>query len=225
MTYTSQEIGELALALANAQGSYKVLQPNAHSVHGPFANLEAILVAVQPALKDNGLAFIQYTELLDSGLGARLLWSFLSHKSNQWQKSCARLVDDGTDRANDTRNQNIRRTQASYLLGIAPSANDPAMLDDDGESQAHEAVIEELKKVRNGEQPVKKARYETITKIQYEDLMIELNGYPEILQGVLNTYGIETCADLPATEYHPAKNKIMGLKDEYKKYLKKHVRQ
>lgn len=219
MIYMSETFGQISEAFANAQGSYKVLQPNTPCATGMYANLQAILEAVQPALKDNGLAFIQGTELTADGDGARLLFTLLSHKSGEFIRTYARLVNDGTDRANDTRNQIIRRQQASLVLGIAPSQHDPAMLDDNGDSQAHDAVIDDLKRVRSGDLPVKKARYETISKLQYEELMIELDGYPEITKSAFQKYGIDTMADLPATEYHPCRVEIMNLKDTYKKYM------
>ena len=130
MIYMSESFGQLTEALALAQGSYKVLQPNTPCATGMYANLQAILDAAQPALRDNGLSFIQGTELTSSGDGSRLLFTLLSHKSGEFFKSYDRLVNDGTDRANDTRNQGIRRQQASMILGMAPSAHDPVMLDD-----------------------------------------------------------------------------------------------
>jgi len=225
MIYMSESIAQISESLALAQGSYRVLQPNTPCATGLYANLQAILDAVQPALKDNGLSFIQLTDLQDSGDGARLLITLLSHKSGEWIKSYARLVNDGSDRANDTRNQGIRRQQASLVLGIAPSAHDPAMLDDNGDSQAHEAVIEDLKRVRSGDQPIKKARYETISQLQYDELMIELEGYPEIVKSAFQKYGIDSMADLPASEYHPCRVDIMNLKDTYKKWMNKQRRQ
>ena len=116
MIYMSEKFGELTAALSKAQGSYKVLQPNTPCATGMYANLQAILDAAQPSLMDNELAFTQGTELTADGDGARLLFSLLSHKSDQFFKSYARLVNDGNDRANDTRNQAIRRQQASLVL-------------------------------------------------------------------------------------------------------------
>ena len=224
MIYMSEKFGELTAALSKAQGSYKVLQPNTPCATGMYANLQAILDAAQPSLMDNELAFTQGTELTADGDGARLLFSLLSHKSDQFFKSYARLVNDGNDRANDTRNQAIRRQQASLVLGIAPSSHDPAMLDDNGESQAHEAVIDDLKRMRGGDPVQKKARYETITQVMYDELMIELDGYPEILKSAFQKYGIDTMADLPLSEYHPCRVEIMTLKDRYNKMIKNHRR-
>jgi len=221
----SEKFGELTAALSKAQGSYGSLKPNTPCATGMYANLQAIMDAAQPSLMDNELAFTQGTELTADGDGARLLFSLLSHKSDQFFKSYARLVNDGSDRANDTRNQAIRRQQASLVLGIAPSQHDPAMLDDNGDSQAHEAVIEDLKRVRSGDPVVKKARYETISKLQFDELMIELEGYPEIVKSAFQKYGIDSMADLPASEYHPCRIDIMNLKDTYKKWMNNQRRQ
>jgi hypothetical protein len=221
MMYHSEEMGQFAEALANAQGSYKKLIPNEVSAGGNYANLDAILEATKEARKENGLGFLQWTELKDEGNGASLLWTMLTHKSGQWAKSCIRIIEGGTDRANDVRNETRRRQQASRLLGIAPTRNDPGMLDDNGESQAEDAVIEDLKRVAHDELPTQKSHYETITKAQYDDLMIELGGYKEIAKEIQDYYRVESIATLPATEYHKTLQKIRVLKERYKEYMKR----
>jgi hypothetical protein len=219
MIYMSDELGQLAEAHANAQGTFKKLIPNEPSPGGPYANLDAILFAVKDSLKENGLSFLQWTELRDEGNGAELLWSSLTHKSGQFMRSCARLVrGDGSDRANDIRNQTIRRKQASMLLGIAPSSNDPDMVDDDGNSQHHDATMDDLKRMNAGETPAKRANFEVITKAMYDDILIECHGYPEIVVSIMKYFNITTLADLPITEYHRGLAEIRRLKEEYKRY-------
>lgn len=218
MLYTSETLGDLAEALSQAQGAYKKLLPNEHTATSEYANLQAILDAVQPALKDNGLAFIQLTELKDDGHGAGLLWTWLSHKSGEYMKSAARLRDGGTDRSNDTRNQTLRRIQASLLLGIAPSKNDYGMIDDDGISHTDEVALDRLKKINVGDTP-KAIKHEVISKAQYDDIMIELTGYKDVAREIQEFYHIETIAELPINEYHATLQKIRKIKNTYKNYM------
>jgi hypothetical protein len=61
-------------------------------------------------------------------------------------------------------------------------------------------------------------RETTINKDQYQELLIELDGYESICEDILECYKIETLADLPKEEYHKAKNKIFKIKKIHEDY-------
>lgn len=209
--HRSDEIDQIMAALANAQGSYKSLKANQDAPGGKFANLQAIIAATSESLSKNGLAFYQFLDLLDEGSGAALLKTIVGHSSGQWISSTARVVAGKTDRATGNTLEIHKRLHAMMVLGIAPSDNDPYAFDDNGEMQAEEKLIEDLKKPvrdkKSSHQPE-----ETIDKHQYNELLIELDQYEDIVKDILEVHHIETLADLPKSEYHPAMRKIRKLK-------------
>lgn len=219
--YRSESIGKLSQALSKAQGEYKLLIANQDAPAGKFANLQAILNATRSALSENELAFYQYIELLDEGSGAALLISVLSHASNEWISSRARVVMGKTDRATGNTLEIHKRFHALMLLGIAPSDGDPHAFDDNGDEQAKELVLEELKKPDTEKERIKVTSNEPITKDQYDDLMIELRNYKEIAQEILTVYNIETLADLPRERYHPALQEIRRLKKLHEDFYRR----
>lgn len=215
--YRSEQINLIMGAFAKAQGSYKKLVPNEASPSGLFANLDAILDATKEALSQNGLGFYQFIELLDEGSGAALLKTVLGHESGQWISSCARVVSGKTDRQTGNNYETYKRLHALMLLGIAPSKNDPIAFDDNSNEQIQDYTLEQLKK------PKEKREIDhnsTVSKEQYDDLMIELDGYPEIVNNIKEVYDIDTLADLPKSEYHPALAKIRKIKRLHEDFIK-----
>ena len=207
--YRSSEIHSIMAALAKAQGAYKPLVANEYWSGAKYANLQAIMQATRSALADNNLAFYQYTELHDEGTGAKLLRSVLGHESGQYISSYARIISGETDRQTGNSLEINKRQQALMLLGIAPINNDPAAFDDNGEEQNHERLIEAIKQGKDRPEP---DMSDTITKQQYEDLLIELHGFDNIVKDILATYGIKTMADIPKQEYHPIIRKVRMIK-------------
>lgn len=220
MTYCSESTGELISSLSKAQGAYKKLVANQDAPGGKFANLQAILDAVRGSLSDNGLAFYQYIELLDEGSGASLLKSILGHESGQYISSCARVVVGKTERQTGNIYEIHKRLHALMILGIAPSDNDPIAFDDNGEIMAEQHLISQLRKP---DAPKKEEidRTDVINKTQYEELLIELSGFDKIAKDIMEVYDIHTLADLPASEYHRARSKILKIKRTQEEYSRK----
>jgi hypothetical protein len=215
--YRSQEINSLIGSLAKAQGLYKKLIPNEDAPGGKFANLQAILDSVREALASNGLGFYQYIELLDEGSGGALLRTVLAHESGQYISSCARVITGKTDRQTGNVYEIHKRFHALMILGIAPSKNDPMAFDDNGEELAEMALIEKIRKPKNPKDDILD-RSEVISTDQYNELMIELDGYEDIAKDIMEAHSISTLADLPREEYHRARSRILKIKrvhDEY----------
>jgi hypothetical protein len=218
--YRSPEINHIMGALSKAQGSYKPLVANEDAPGGKFSNLQGILLAVRESLASNGLAFYQFIELLDEGSGAALLRTILGHESGQYISSTARVVRGKSDRQTGNIYEIHKRFHALMILGIAPSTNDPMAFDDNGEELAEQVLIDELRKPKNPNmQPVIETNYKTVNKDQYNELLIELEGFEEIAKDMLDVYKIETLADLPQEEYHKARAKILKLKRTHETYL------
>jgi len=190
--------------------------PDTESAHGRFASLRAILAAVREALAENSLALHQHQEILEEGTGASLLVTTLSHESGQHIGSVARIVAGKTDRRTGNIYEIHKRIHAMMILGIAPSEKDPVAFDDDGEEISQENLIEKVRKGKKQPEPTENEY--TISKDQHDELLIELDGEPEICKDILECYNIDTLADMPREEYHKARARILRIKknkDEY----------
>lgn len=218
--YRSDAINEIMGALSKAQGSYKKLIANQDTPGGKFANLQSILEAVRESLSKNGLGFFQFIELLDEGSGAAFLKTTLGHESGQYISSCARIVQGKTERQTGNIYEIHKRLHALMLLGIAPTSNDPIAFDDNGELMAEQHLVAQLRKP---DSPKKEEvdRNDVINKTQYEELLIELDGFEKIAKDILEVYDISTLADLPISEYHRARAKILKIKRTQEDYMRK----
>jgi len=217
--YRSEEIDKIMGALSKSQGNYKPLVANQDAPGGRFANLQAILLAVRESLSANGIGFFQYIELLDEGSGAALLKTTLGHESGQYITSCARVVAGKTERSTGNIYEIHKRLHALMLLGIAPSVNDPIAFDDNGEILAEQRLINELRKPDSPGR-IEVDREDVIDKSQYQELLIQLNGFEKIAKDIMESHGITTLADLPASEYHPALARIRRVKKTEEEYLR-----
>lgn len=213
--YRSVEINLISGALAKAQGLYEVLVPNEDAPGGKFANLQAILAASRQALATNGLSFYQYIDLLDEGSGASLLRTIISHESGQWISSCTRVVGGQTFKETFNSVERHRRLNALLLLGIAPMGKDPLLYDDNGAQEAEQVMI---RNVRNPKAAAKTVEKETISKEEYDELMWELDDFPDIAKGVLKFYDLQTLADLPREQLYAAKSQIRKVKKAHEDY-------
>lgn len=209
-SYRSEKFGLLAGALAKAQGTYKPLIANEIGPRGPYANLKATLEAVRESLSQNALAFIQHEELMDEGMGAVILITTIMHESDQFTSSRARIIQGSTLRETGTNTATIKRRQAQTLLGIAPSENDPDSYDDDGKDMAEKHLMKEIRKPRLDQKITD--RNDVIDKRQYEELLIELDGYPALADDIMKKHDITTLADLPHSFYHQALMSIRNIK-------------
>lgn len=210
--YRSTEINNIASAMAKAQGAYKPLRPNQIHKGEKYANLEAILAAVREPLSNNALAFFQHDELLDEGSGAAILKTTLMHESGQWISSWARIVSGKTDKETASIYEFRARLHAVRLLGIAPSAHDPLLYDDNGEMQAESVLIEDLSKPKEIRVREKGYREEVITNQQYNQLMITLKNHKRLLKNILEKHDIESLDELPASSFLNTLSEIHRIK-------------
>jgi hypothetical protein len=78
----SEEINEIALALAKAQGAMDAAEKSANNPHlrSKYADLASVIDATRPALAANGLAVAQI-------ISEQVLVTILAHESGQWLRS------------------------------------------------------------------------------------------------------------------------------------------
>lgn len=131
---TSEQIGDLAAALAKAQGELKnvIKDSNNPFFKSKYASLDGVLDSVKGPLSKNGLSIIQGHALSFEGEGLTLLQTRLMHSSGQWievetpliipaQKHDMQGIGSATTYA--------RRYALCAIIGLAET-------DDDGEAVA-----------------------------------------------------------------------------------------
>lgn len=122
----SNTIGELAGALAKAQGAYgrATKQSDNPYFKSKYADLATVLEAIRQPLSDNGLAFVQ---LVYPNPASAVVESALMHSSGEWISATIELTPARVDpQGMGSAITYARRYGASALLGIAQE-------DDDGE--------------------------------------------------------------------------------------------
>lgn len=146
---TSEQIDELAAALAKAQGMMENAVMNRVNPHfkSKYADLAAIINAARKSLSANGLAFVQT-------IGDGVLHTRLLHTSGQWIASEHPLPMSGRPQEIGSALTYARRYSLSALIGIAADEDDdanaasrsngkaepPAKLSEDAISELHEAI-------------------------------------------------------------------------------------
>jgi len=144
---TSEQISELAAALAAAQGMMENAIMNRINPHfkSKYADLAAIFDAARKPLSANGLAIVQ--TISDGVLHTRLL-----HTSGQWIASEHPLPMSGRPQEIGSALTYARRYSLSALIGIAADEDDDAnaasrsngkpteKLSEDAISELHEAI-------------------------------------------------------------------------------------
>jgi hypothetical protein len=134
MSEQSEQINELAGALAKAQGKITgALKDSANPFFkSKYADLASVWDACRTALSDNGLAVIQLTESDDSGV---FVVTTLAHSSGQWMRSRLRLTPkDDSPQAMGSAITYGRRYALAAMVGVA-------QVDDDGNAASGRAGV------------------------------------------------------------------------------------
>jgi hypothetical protein len=204
----SPDISDIAAALAKAQGLYKPLVPNQRHKSESYANLEAIIAATREALSANALAFMYQIDCDDKN-GQRALHASLIHCSGQWLSSQERMPECADLKERGTIEEFAARLHALRLLGIAPSASDPFLFDDNAEKHSERLEFDGIKR---GEYRSQLER--PISNDQYNILMLELDGMERLTKNIQAKHGISSFEDLPESAYHIALGEIKRIKKE-----------
>jgi len=144
---TSDQFGDLAAALAKAQGEFQPIKKdrtaNAGTYSYDYADLAATIEAVRPALSKHGLSYVQP---VCSDADGSVLVTRLMHASGQYIEGTYRL--DSYDKPQDMGSAltYARRYSLTSMLGIA------AEEDDDGRA-AQGATPRERSSAPSGSKP------------------------------------------------------------------------
>lgn len=145
---TSEQISELAAALAQAQGMMENAVMNRVNPHfkSKYADLAAIFDAARKPLSANGLAIVQT-------IGDGVLHTRLLHTSGQWIASEHPLPMSGRPQEIGSALTYARRYSLSALIGIAADEDDDAT----GAEKAHKA---------NGPKPAERLADAAISELE-----------------------------------------------------------
>jgi hypothetical protein len=123
---TSEQINELAGALAKAQGEMKNAAFDKVNPHfkNKYATLAAIRDAITPTLTKNGISVIQPTVM---GEGVLVVTTRLMHSSGQWIESEYPIINDtNKPQAMGSALTYARRYSLAAICGIASDEDDDA---------------------------------------------------------------------------------------------------
>jgi hypothetical protein len=130
----SENINELAAALAKAQGQMKAAAYNKINPHfrNRYADMAAVIDAIRGPLSSNGLSYTQTTQTRD---GHFYLLTTLLHSSGQWTAGTYPLPTVARPQELGAALTYARRYSLSSIVGIAPDD-----IDDDAESANGQTV-------------------------------------------------------------------------------------
>lgn len=147
MEYQSNEIGELAKALAAAQGEMDAAKKDGQGNYGKYTTISSILEVVKEALSKNGLAVVQAPMPCESG--NICLRTTLMHSSGQW------IASQLTMKADNSSPQKIgsvmtyaRRYALAAILGVGQEDDDAQSAQDEYERQVRKAQKERVQQAR-----------------------------------------------------------------------------
>lgn len=187
MQIMSEQIDQLATALAKAQAEFAIAEKNQKNpfFKSNYASFESIVVASRQALTKHGLSVVQDVYCMDDG--NHYLITLLLHASGQWIKSKARHNPVKADvQSLASYNTYLKRMCYTSLVGVITADED-----DDGNS----ASIQILPK-----KPliVQQASVSNLNS-QQEDFLLSLP--IERQQKICNHYNVEDIIDLTYDQY------------------------
>ena len=126
----SENIGQLAAALAKAQGQMKFAAKDANNpfFKSKYADLASVIEAIKVPLSANGIAFVQATDFEDSAV---IVETILLHESGEWISGKLRMQPT----KNDPQGVGSAVTYAKRY-GLQAIAGVPSD-DDDGNAATH----------------------------------------------------------------------------------------
>ena len=188
---TSEQISELAAALAVAQGMMENAIMNRTNPHfkTKYADLAAVLNAARKPLSANGLAVVQT-------IGDGVLHTRLLHTSGQWIASEHPLPMSGRPQEIGSALTYARRYSLSALIGIAADEDDDANVANRSNGKDK---TEELLNADQMEFVWEKAREYCDPDVQQE--WIEL---------LVKSVGHDSLAEVPVSKYETLQQKIIA---------------
>jgi hypothetical protein len=167
---TSDAIDQIATALAAAQAEMKNATLNKINPHfkSKYADLACIRDTVTPALSKHGIAVVQGTDTVDSGI---VVVTKLVHKSGQWMESRFPIAYDKPQTMGSAYTY-ARRYSLSAMCSIAAEEDDDANAANDKPVAAPEPKYARSAIVRQEFERLQKGIHQIDTSGTLEDLKL-----------------------------------------------------
>jgi hypothetical protein len=208
--YRSEEINELATALAKAQADFEVagLNKNNPFFKSRYADLMAVVTAARPSLCKHGLSVTQ--NIISHVNGETILHTILMHSSGQWLESRMRVVPPKNDvQSMSSYVTYLKRVSYSSLIGVVTGDED-----DDGEiAVATQRETFAKGTALNTKYNPREEVNEVITREQREELEYELAEYPDVAEMVLDGLKIQSLADMPKSKFTVSIKRVRDIKN------------
>jgi hypothetical protein len=159
---TSEQINELATALAAAQAEMKNATLNRTNPHfkSRYADLAGIRDTVTPALTKHGLAVVQGTDTTDSGI---VVVTRLLHKSGQWMESRFPISFDKPQTMGSAYTY-ARRYSLSAMCSISADEDDDANAANASTTHEKPAVMPSVNGTHGASKAANRAVYDAFVK-------------------------------------------------------------
>lgn len=210
-SYQSKETSELNTSLASAFQEYPAIYFNRQDGYfkNQYADLDKIMAKIRPVLAKHGLCVTNRTIL--NAEGETVLETRIWHSSGQWMETRARLIPTKNDaHTYASALLHLTRLQIMSILNVTIADNPD---DDNAEMQmasARQILAKGTSSNRN--YSPKKESSEPITREQLEELEYELQNCPEFVEEIMDTYRIQSLADLPKSKYRTAITRTREIK-------------
>ena len=194
----SENIQELIIALAKAQGALKPAAFNKVNPHfkNRYADFTSCMDACRSPLSENGLAIVQYCETIE---GQLRLVTMLAHTSGQWMKSEFPLISNKLDSQGiGSAMTYAKRYSLCGMIGIV--ADEDA--DDDGE-----ASVSRGKQTQRPAQapPVSLTKFiskEHLNRITLLGANLDEDSHNKIYAWISKNYPVNNFAELTEADGH-----------------------
>lgn len=207
--FSSPELNELAIALAKAQSQMDTAELNKTNPYfkSRYADLKSVIQASRPALTSNGLSVIQQIIHVDDG---QWLETTLLHVSGQWIQSKTRILPPKNDiQTISSYVTYLKRMCYASLVGVVTGDED-----DDGETAVATSRETFAKGVAlNTKYNPKEEVAEVVNKAELDEMIYELQEYPDIAEMVLDGLKIQSLADVPKNKYRASIERIRSIKN------------
>lgn len=206
--YCSEFTHELAAALAKAHMEMAVAGEKSDNpfFKSKYADLAEVVRVSRPVLSKNGITIPQV--LVDSDDGSWLI-SRMIHTSGQWIESRVRVKPPKGDiQSYASMVTYLRRYSYSALTGVVCSEED-----DDAETVVADTreVFAKGAAINKGYDS-KKNDPTTITREQWDELELELNGHDDITEKILDNLQIRNLMDLPKDKFRYTIDRVRSIK-------------
>jgi len=196
----SDELNELFTALAKAQGEMEVAKQDSSNPYfkSRYADLAAIVKASRDVLSKNGLSVVQ--RIIGYQDGAPKLYTRLCHSSGQWMESSMPINPPKSDiQSLGSYITYLRRYNYASMVCVVS-----AYEDDDGERA--------MERNRSSTKPPVKPPNGKISSAQLQVLNLELDGHDQILESLLEGFGIRKLSDLSEKSFNNCIGRIREIK-------------